>query len=52
MLGGYRFAELFGEPDLVDPQKLLDVSLSSLRSYLNIQCDPIHHLVTIHKVSD
>lgn len=50
MLGGYRFEELFGEPDAVNCEDLKQVALSAIKSYLNIQADPVHHLVSIHQV--
>jgi len=49
MLGGHRFTELFGDPDALNPSKLLEASLISLRSILNIQSEPNQHMVTIHK---
>lgn len=50
MLGGYRFKELFGEPDLVDPEHLKQVACDALKSYLNIHEKPVHHLISIHQV--
>ncbi len=50
MLGGYRFKELFGEPETVDPEHLKQIALGALKSYLKIQVEPVHHLVSIHQV--
>lgn len=49
MLGGYRFKELFGEPETVDPEHLKQIALGALKSYLKIQVEPVHHLVSIHQ---
>ena len=50
MLGGYRFEQLLGHPDKVNPDKLVQISFEALQSYLNIQSRPVHHLVSILKV--
>lgn len=50
MLGGYRFKELFGEPNAVNYEHLKQVALGAIKSYLKIQEDPVHHLVSIHQV--
>lgn len=50
MLGGYRFLDLFGPPDSVDPQTLLETSKQALKSYLNIKVEPINHHGAIHQV--
>ena len=48
MLGGYRFQKLFGEPDQVDKNHLLDISLKAMKSFLKINEMPIRHHVAIH----
>lgn len=50
MLGGYRFAQLFGQPNSVNPQELLRVSSEALKSYLHIEAEPVQHMVTVHQV--
>lgn len=51
MLGGYRFLELFGQPDSVSKSELLKESIKAIRNYLHIQRPPTQNMVTIHQVS-
>ncbi|KAI2803178.1 hypothetical protein BLOT_007301 [Blomia tropicalis] len=49
MLGGYRFLELFGQPDSVSKSELLKESIKAIRNYLHIQRPPTQNMVTIHQ---
>lgn len=50
MLGGHRFVDLFGQPNSVNSEKLLQVAMGALRTYLRIKDEPSIHLVSIHEV--
>nr|XP_027193662.1 protoporphyrinogen oxidase-like [Dermatophagoides pteronyssinus] len=49
MLGGYMFEKLFGQPDQVDQNQLIDISLQTLKTLLKINIQPIEIKVAIHK---
>lgn len=49
MMGGYRFESLFGNPDTVDNNTLLQTAQEAVQSHLGINADPIDSHVSIHK---
>lgn len=42
--------DLFGQPNSVNSEKLLQVAMGALRTYLRIKDEPSIHLVSIHEV--
>lgn len=48
MLGGHSFLDLFGPPDQVEHDHLLEVSRQALIDYLNIDCPPLETNVSVH----
>lgn len=49
MMGGYRFNHLFGDPEKVSHDHLLDVANKAIKKHLGIKFDPIDTLVNVHK---
>ncbi|OTF80321.1 protoporphyrinogen oxidase-like protein [Euroglyphus maynei] len=48
MLGGYMFEKLFGHPDQVDHQRIIDISRQALKTYMKIDDEPSQVHVAIH----
>ncbi len=51
MLGGEWFEDLFGSPDEVSSESIVEVALEELKSHLAITSTPTYVLSKIQKVS-
>lgn len=52
MMGGAWFQEVFGDPDGVSEQALLDRATQGVASHLGVTAPPVWSLVALQKVSE